>query len=466
MASMLAALSWLLDLDQSQGEPSSSTGSDSDSSDSVAGSEKTEPANPTTFASAGEHLVAELQLASLSEAAALPSGASEAASSPRGAVYSSPRYLKGSFADLDARRAVLFAPSPCRGPPWDGDLAPGPRAEREETPARPATRPPPPKIIPLWGLRSYTSDAVSLSPILSPAPAPASATVATSPSGSQEDEQPLWVSEGAMLSACLSSLSYSARCAAGESAGAARHRSATRATGARAAMPTKLSRILHWDQEVYSRRLASPPPGVGSHQDERAPHDSTEAQKRGAQVSEAGPEEARFVQRAMRAAWMAARPSHTPLLEACASAAARLDTSNPFLDTAAGGRDEVVPGHSIEYMQPPPRARGAVHLAATWEHGATVTLSGAHDSMEGTLLRRTPELLCECAPATALSKCDARGDDDDRPDTPTLTAASAGAARAEGMRGTPAQEDVRVVHVADGLVSVMLTDAGDPHRQA
>ncbi|KAG5483605.1 hypothetical protein CUR178_08272 [Leishmania enriettii] len=467
---MFAALSWLLDLDQGRAASSSSTPSTnscSDSSDSVTGAEETQPATCTAFARAGGGLMTELHIASATAAAALSGSTSEAAASTPGAVYFSPRRLEESFADLEARKATLFATSPCRESPEDGGPVLRSRVGRGGTPAWSAS-PSPPKVVPLWSLRSYTNDTVSFSPIPSPAPAPESATVATSPSALHEDERLLLVSEGVILSASLSSPSGGARFAPAERVEIAKNSSSS-TTDARAAMPTRLSRIIDWDKEVHSRRQASPPPGLGASQDEHAAHDSTLAHERGRQIADVELEEARFVQRAMKAAWMASRPSHTPLREPLASAVARVDPSNPFLDTAIGGCDGAVPGYSIEYMQPPPRAWGAVRLSDAYGDGATATPSGAHDFMEDALRRRSTELLPDSAPATAHRNSNARGDD--RPHPLPLTCASAGATLtefsfAEGMRGTPAQGDADVVHLANGLVTVVLMDADDPHPQA
>ncbi|KAG5505579.1 hypothetical protein JIQ42_08345 [Leishmania sp. Namibia] len=469
---MFAALSWLLDLDQGHAASSSSTSSTnscSDSSDSVAGAEETQRATCTAYARAGGGLMAELHIASATAAAALSGSASEASASPPSAVYFSPRRLEESFADLEARKATLFATSPCREPPEDGGLVLRSRVGRGGTPAWSAS-PSPPKIVPLWSLRSYANDAVSFSPIPSPAPAPESATVATSRSASHEDERLLLVSESVILSASLSSPSGGARFAPAERVEIAKNGSSSSTTDARAAMPTRLSRILDWDKEVHSRRQASPPPGLGASQGEHAARDSTLAHERGGQIADVELEEARFVQRAMKAAWMASRPSHTPLREPRASAVARVDPSNPFLDTAIGGCDGAVPGYSIEYMQPPPRAWGAVRLAGAWGDGATATPSGAHDSMEDALRRRSTELLPDSAPATVHRNSNARGGDD-RPHPLPLTSASAGVTLtefsfAEGMRGTPAQGDADVMHLANGLVTVVLMDADDPHPQA
>ncbi|TPP43120.1 hypothetical protein CGC21_9865 [Leishmania donovani] len=334
---MFAALSWLLDLDQGHAASSSSTSSRSSYSGSLdadAGVETNPAATHTTFSDAGGQLLAELHISSVA-AATLSRSASEAAAPPRGAVYSSPRHLEESFADLEARKAELFAPSPCQDPAEDAGLGMSSLAERGGTPASPLSR----KIVPLGSLRAYANETVSLSPIASPAPAPVPATVATSLAPAYEDERLLLVSEGVMLSARLSSPSRGGPRAAAERAEIANNNgSATGAIGAGVAAPTQRSRILEWDGEVHVRPQASPPPGL-----------------------------TRLVRGAMKAAFMVSTTPHAPTLgtAALAPAAVPLHPSNPFLGTTVGARDAAVRGYSIECIHDTPAQEdsGVVYLA-------------------------------------------------------------------------------------------------------
>ncbi|SYZ63738.1 hypothetical_protein (plasmid) [Leishmania braziliensis MHOM/BR/75/M2904] len=338
---MLTALFWLLDLDQGHSASSSSmssTSSCSCSSDADPGIETNQPATHTTFASVGGHFMTELHISSVA-AATLSSSASEAASPPHGAVYDSPRYLEGFFADLDARKATLFASPPCQKPAGDVDLALDSLVGRGETLGSSAS----PKIVPLGSLRSYANEAVSLSPIPSPAPVPVPETVATSSYATYEGERLLFVNEGVMLSTRLSSPGRGAPRAGVERVDIANHRPVTSTTGARMAVPTQKSRIFEWDEEVRSRRQASPPPGPGANRDEGAARDGTEAQERGERVADAECEEARLVQRAMKAALMVSTSPHAPTV-------VHLHPSNPFLDPAVNSSDETVPGYFIEGM--------------------------------------------------------------------------------------------------------------------
>ncbi|TPP44242.1 hypothetical protein CGC20_23825 [Leishmania donovani] len=328
---MFAALSWLLDLDQGHAASSSSTSSRSSYSGSLdadAGVETNPAATHTTFSDAGGQLLAELHISSVA-AATLSRSASEAAAPPRGAVYSSPRHLEESFADLEARKAEFFAPSPCQDPAEDAGLGMSSLAERGGTPASPLSR----KIVPLGSLRAYANETVSLSPIASPAPAPVPATVATSLAPAYEDERLLLVREGVMLSARLSSPSRGGPRAAAERAEIANNNgSATGAIGAGVAAPTQRSRILEWDGEVHVR-----------------------------------PQATRLVRGAMKAAFMVSTTPHTPTLgtAALAPAAVPLHPSNPFLGTTVGARDAAVRGYSIECIHDTPAQEdsGVVYLA-------------------------------------------------------------------------------------------------------
>ncbi|CAJ1987008.1 hypothetical protein conserved [Leishmania donovani] len=363
---MFAALSWLLDLDQGHAASSSSTSSRSSYSGSLdadAGVETNPAATHTTFSDAGGQLLAELHISSVA-AATLSRSASEAAAPPRGAVYSSPRHLEESFADLEARKAEFFAPSPCQDPAEDAGLGMSSLAERGGTPASPLSR----KIVPLGSLRAYANETVSLSPIASPAPAPVPATVATSLAPAYEDERLLLVREGVMLSARLSSPSRGGPRAAAERAEIANNNgSATGAIGAGVAAPTQRSRILEWDGEVHVRPQASPPPGLSANRGERAARSGTEAQERRKQIADAEPREARLVRGAMKAAFMVSTTPHTPTLgtAALAPAAVPLHPSNPFLGTTVGARDAAVRGYSIECIHDTPAQEdsGVVYLA-------------------------------------------------------------------------------------------------------
>ncbi|CAG9570447.1 hypothetical protein LMJF_12_0405 [Leishmania major strain Friedlin] len=363
---MFAALSWLLDLDQGHAASSSSTSSCSSYSGSLdadAGVETDPAANHTTFSDAGGQLLAELHISSVA-AATLSRSASEAAAPPRGAVYSSARHLEESFADLEARKAEFFAPSPCQEPAEDAGLGLSSLTERGGTPVSPLSC----KIVPLGSLCAYANETVSLSPIASPVPAPVSATVATLLAPTHEDERLLLVSEGVMLSARLSSPSRGGPRAAAERAKITNNDgSATGAMGAGVAAPTQRSRILDWDREMHARPQASPPPGLSANRGERAVRSGTGVQERSEQIADAEPGEARLVRGAMKAAFMLSTPPHTPALGAAAfaPAAVPLHPSPPFLGTTVGARDAAVPGYSIERIHDTPAQEdsGVVYLA-------------------------------------------------------------------------------------------------------
>ncbi|CBZ24632.1 hypothetical protein LMXM_12_0405 [Leishmania mexicana MHOM/GT/2001/U1103] len=345
---MLAALLWLLDLDHGHAASSSSTSSrssDSGSLDADAGVETNPTATHTTFSGADGQLLAELRISSVA-AATLSGSASEAAAPPRGAVCASPRHLEESFADLEARKAEFFAPPPCPEPAGDVGLGLSSLAGRCWRPASPAP-PLSPKIIPLGSLRTYPNATVSLSPIPSPVPAPLSATVVTSLAPAPEDERLLLVREGVMLSARLPSPNRGGSRAAGEGAEIANNGSATGAIGAGVAEPPRQFRILEWDEEVHARPQASPPLGLSANRGERAARSGTEAQERRQQIADAEPGEVRLVHGAMKTAFMASTPPHTPALGAAALAPA------------------AVPGYSIECIHDTPAQEdsGVVHLA-------------------------------------------------------------------------------------------------------
>ncbi|GET86778.1 hypothetical protein LtaPh_1204200 [Leishmania tarentolae] len=359
---MLAALSWLLDLDQGQAASSSSTSprsSRSGRSDADAGAEADPATTHTTFSGAGGQLLAELYISSA--AATLSGSASESATSPHGAVYS-PQHLEESFADLEARKADFFAPAPCQEPAEDSGLGLSSLAGQRTTPALPLSL----KTLSLGSLHTHANEIARLSPIPSPDSVPVCTTGATSLASTHEDERLLLASEGVMLSTRLCSPKCNGPCAAAERAEIANNCSAMGSTGVGVVVPPQKTRILEWDEEVHAGLQASLPLGLRADLGERAACSGTEAQERREQMADAEPEEVPLVHGALKAAFTVSTPPHVPALDvaALAPAAVPLRPSNPFLGITVGNRDAPVPCYSeCIHDTPAQEDSGVVHLA-------------------------------------------------------------------------------------------------------
>ncbi|KAG5509840.1 hypothetical protein JKF63_07485 [Porcisia hertigi] len=446
---MFAALSWLLDLDEGRSASSSSTcsrDSHCDSSGSDADGKVDQPATRTTYSDAGGHVQVELNIASVM-GAALVGSPSEAAPFPSSTVYSSPppRQVEDSFADLDARKVTLFASSSCEEPVYGV----GPLADLLEgqgvAPASSAS-PSSLKTLPQWSLRGYANEAVSLSPIASPAHASESTTaVCTTPSARHEAQRPLLVREGVTLSACLSSPDRGTPCAAAE-----REEAVPRGWVSSA-------------NEAGSRRQAGALQGFSASRGEHTARDGIEGQENDHWVPDAKSKEVQLVRRAMRVALMAStRP--------CAPADVPPHQSNPFFEITAGA---AVSDDSTRCARWQPQPELSLSVARASELVPLACAAGAPNGapafMGGALRQRSAEELLNTAAAAPHNEDDARGGEDSRSTSP-LTCASVGTALRDShlvksMQDTPTRDDLDVVHLANGLVTVTCMNSHQCHQK-